>query len=56
MAKVLDETDKAALISGAGASLVPLFLQSFIPGGPVGVFVACILLGFGLYKVVDKLF
>jgi hypothetical protein len=56
MTKILDDADKAALLAAGGASLVPLFLQSYIPGGPFGIFIACVGLGFAVYKIIDMIF
>jgi hypothetical protein len=52
----LEETSIAALLGAAGASLVPLLLQQYIPGGPIGIFLVCLLMGFIVYKGVDRIF
>ena len=54
--KRIDDSDKSALIGAAGASLVPLLLQPYIPGGQIGTFIACLLFGFIVYKGVDAIF
>lgn len=51
-----DDSDKAALAGAAGASLVPLLLQPYIPFGQVGVFLVCLILGYVIYKGIDKVF
>lgn len=54
MSKFLDDADKAALLAGLGASIVPLFIGGF--GGPVATVLFCIGAGFGVYKLVDYIF
>lgn len=54
--KFLDDASKAALIGGVGASSVPIFLQSFIPGGPLGTLIACAIMGLIAFKIIDSAF
>ncbi len=53
----MDKQDISALTGAGGASIVPLFIQSYISGfGPIGLFVVMLVFGYASNKIVREVY